>query len=91
MVLFTHNVRKIEGATHKMCDVDGACKRALFVKSKVRAFWAMPVCEVINCVKMANIILCSSGNHSVIARHSKTWIFPTELREHATFNFVESL
>ena len=28
MVLFTHNIKKIKGAAHKNCDVDGTCKWA---------------------------------------------------------------
>ena len=37
MVLFTHNIKKIEGAAHKNGDVDGECKWDL----RFRSHWAL--------------------------------------------------
>ena len=39
MVLFTHNVEKIKGATHKNGDIDHTCKRTLRHLSVVISGW----------------------------------------------------
>ena len=34
MVLFTHNIKKIEGAAHKNGEFDGTCKRGFMFNTR---------------------------------------------------------